>query len=43
MALPLAYLFADTDDLAEVIMAFSKLSKTERAKALEELKRRTDG
>lgn len=39
---PLAYLFADADDLAEVILAFSKLSKSERAKALEDLQRRVD-
>lgn len=37
---PLAYLFAETDDLAEAILAFSKLSKHERAKALTELKKR---
>lgn len=35
---PLAYLFAESDDLAEMILAFSKLNKAERAKAVTDLK-----
>lgn len=31
---PLAYLFAETDDQAELLLAFAKLSKAERAKVL---------
>ena len=37
---PLAYLFAESDDLAEVILAFSKLNKAERAKVVADLKTR---
>ena len=36
---PLAYLFAQSDDLAEMILAFSKLNKAERAKVVADLKR----
>jgi len=35
---PLAYLFAESDDLAEVILAFSKLNKAERVKVVADLK-----
>ena len=37
---PLAYLFAEADDLAEVILAFSKLNKTERARVVADLNAR---
>jgi transcriptional regulator with XRE-family HTH domain len=37
---PLAYLFAESDDLAEVILAFSKLNKAERTKVVADLKSR---
>jgi transcriptional regulator with XRE-family HTH domain len=37
---PLAYLFAEADDLAEVILAFSKLNKTERAQVVADIKAR---
>jgi transcriptional regulator with XRE-family HTH domain len=40
---PLAYLFAESDDLAELILAYASLSKTKRAKVLDELKRRARG
>jgi transcriptional regulator with XRE-family HTH domain len=40
LGVPLAYLFAESDDLAEVILTFAKLSKTERSKALADLKMR---
>jgi transcriptional regulator with XRE-family HTH domain len=40
LGVPLAYLFAESDDLAEVILTFAKLSKTDRSKALADLKRR---
>lgn len=33
---PLAFLFAESDDLAEMILAFSKLTRSERAKILVE-------
>lgn len=36
---PLAYLFAESDDLAEVILAFSQLGEKQRAKFLAELKK----
>lgn len=36
LGVPLAYLFAEADDLAEMILAFSKLSKSERTKLLTE-------
>ena len=35
---PLAYLFAESGDLAEVILAFSKLNKTERTKIVADLR-----
>ncbi|GAB3097217.1 helix-turn-helix domain-containing protein [Lysobacter terrae] len=34
---PLAYLFAEADDLAEMILAFAKLTKAERAKVVAEM------
>ena len=40
LGVPLAYLFAETDDLAEAILAFAKLTKAERAKALADLKKK---
>lgn len=40
---PLAYLFAESDDLAEVILAFSKLNKSERTKIVAELKAQAEG
>lgn len=42
LGVPLAYLFAETDDLAEAILSFVKLSKAERAKVLADLKKRTE-
>jgi len=36
---PLAYLFAEDDDQADLLLAFAKLSKAERAKLLSEAKR----
>jgi transcriptional regulator with XRE-family HTH domain len=36
---PLAYLFAEDDDQAEMLLAFAKLSKSERAKLLTQAKR----
>lgn len=36
---PLAYLFAEGDDQAEMILAFSKLTKAQRAKLLAEIQR----
>ncbi|HEY5972299.1 MAG TPA: hypothetical protein VIT22_10085 [Pseudoxanthomonas sp.] len=36
---PLAYLFAESDDLAELILAFSRLGAKQRAKLLAELKK----
>lgn len=35
---PLAYLFAESDDLAEMILTFSRLSRRDKAKVLAELK-----
>lgn len=35
---PLAYLYAESDDLAELILAYSKLNKTERTRILRELR-----
>lgn len=35
---PLAYLFAETDDQAEMILAFSQLGARERAKLVAEIK-----
>lgn len=37
---PLAFLFAETDDLAEWILAYSRLDPKEREKVLADLKRR---
>lgn len=37
---PLAYLFAETDDLAEAILAFAQLTKADRAKVLADLRQR---
>ncbi len=36
---PLAFLFADSDDLAEAILAFAKLPADQRARMLEEMKK----
>lgn len=36
---PLAYLFAEEDDQAEMNLAFCKLTKTQRAKLLAEIER----
>lgn len=41
LGVPLAYLYADSDDLAEWILGFSKLSKADRKKALADLKAKT--
>ena len=35
---PLAYLFAEDDDQAEMLLAFAKLTKSERAKLLHQAK-----
>jgi transcriptional regulator with XRE-family HTH domain len=40
LGVPLAYLFAESDDLAELILAYAQLSKADRAKALADLKLR---
>lgn len=40
---PVAYLFAETDDLADLILAYSALDAAERSKALADIKRRTGG
>ncbi|PBS12463.1 transcriptional regulator [Lysobacteraceae bacterium NML93-0792] len=37
---PLAYLFAESDVLADMIIAFSDLTQSEQVKMLKELKRR---
>lgn len=37
LEVPLAYLFAESDDQAELLLAFAKLSKAERAKVLTEV------
>ena len=34
LEVPLAYLFAEEDDQAEMLLAFAKLSKSERSKLL---------
>jgi transcriptional regulator with XRE-family HTH domain len=39
LGVPLAYLFAESDDLAEAILAFSQLPKGERAKVLAGMKK----
>jgi len=36
---PLAYLFAEDDDQADMLLAFAKLTKTERSKLLKQAKR----
>lgn len=41
LGVPLAFLYAESDDLAEWILGFSKLSRTERKKALADLKAKT--
>lgn len=40
LGVPVAFLFAETDELAEMILAFDRLDPKERAKVLAELKRR---
>jgi len=39
LGVPLAFLFAEDDDQAELLLAFAKLSKAERAKVLAETQR----
>lgn len=39
---PLAYLFAESDELAEMILAFDKLPCEERASLLADLRRRSN-
>lgn len=39
---PLAFFFAEEDDLAEAILAFSRLPDDERARLLDEMKRAGD-
>lgn len=39
LGVPLAYLFAESDDLAELILAYGKLPKARRRKALAEVKK----
>lgn len=39
LVVPLAYLFAEEDDQAELLLAFAQLSKSERAKLLAHIKR----
>lgn len=36
LEVPLAYLFAEEDDQAELLLAFAKLSRSERAKVLDQ-------
>lgn len=36
--IPLAYLFAEEDDQAELLLAFAQLSKSERTKLLAQIK-----
>jgi len=36
---PLAYLFAEDDDQAELLLAFAQLAKRDRAKLLDEIRR----
>lgn len=38
LEVPLAYLFAEADDQAEMLLAFDKLTKRERAKALDHVR-----
>lgn len=40
LGVPLAYLFAESDDLAELILVYAQLSKAERTKTLADLKQR---
>lgn len=40
---PLAYLFAESDDLAELILAFETLAPEARAQIIAEVKRRAEG
>lgn len=40
---PLAYLFAEEDDQAELLLAFTRLSKAERSKLLTQAKQMADG
>lgn len=40
---PLAYLFAEEDDQAELLLAFAQLSKSERTKLLAQIKRMVAG
>lgn len=40
LGVPLAFLFAESDTLAEMILAFSKLTKTDQGKLLAELKKK---
>lgn len=39
LGVPMAYLFAESDDLAELILAYSQLSKTDRAKVMADIRR----
>jgi transcriptional regulator with XRE-family HTH domain len=39
LGVPVAYLFAETDDLAELILAYSKLDATQKAALLSSIKR----
>lgn len=39
---PLAYLFADADDLAELILKFSKLDDAARADVIDQVRRRSE-
>lgn len=40
---PLAYLFAEEDDQAELLLTFAQLSKAERSKLLAQAKQMADG
>lgn len=40
---PLAYLFAESEDLAEMILAFEGLDEAQRAKVLADMKQRNKG
>lgn len=39
---PLAYLFADSDELAELILSYSTLDAKQKAKVLADVKQRSD-
>lgn len=39
LGVPLAYLFAEEDDQAELLLAFAQLTKSERTKLLAQIKR----